>query len=271
MKIGFKILGILIILTIGVGFLFYGKANFFMANAEKAHKYGDFQAAEILYGKGMTSLKKLPLFRIRSLHKEIDDIVLTCAWVLYCDGYYNPEKYELAEQLVDKELAKDKQAFKDQLYNLKALICWQKGVELFIKLGKKAAYSQEIDKLLDGAKNNSGEAIKNSSGNDWDIKYNYEFFRKSKEELKQKMQQQANSKKEDREKKDKIKQTNEEKGVKSNQQEGKKQSKGQENAKESKNKKGKNSDDQIKGFVPTESKNAKDPSSGNTNTGKKKG
>lgn len=271
MKIGFKILGILVILVIGVGFLFYGKANFVMANAEKAHKYGDFQAAEILYGKGMIGLEKLPLFRIRFFHKEIEGIVLPQAWALYYDGYYNPEKYELAEQLVDQELNKAKQAYKDQLYNLKALISWQKGVELFIKLGKKAAYSQEIDKLLDSAKNNSGEAIKNTSGNDWDIKYNYEFFRKSPEQLKQKMQQQASSKQDDREKKEKIKQTNEAKGVKSNQQEGKKQSKGQENAKESKTKKGKGGEEQIKGLVPTESKNAKDPSSGNTTSGKKKG
>jgi len=269
MKIGFKVLGILAILAIGIGFLFYGKVNFGLAEAEKAHKYGDFQAAEILYGKGMIKLEKLLFFRLRSFHKEIDGIVLTQAWALYCDGYYNPEKYALAEQLVDKELANDKQVFKDQLYNLKALISWQNGIELFIELGKKAVYSQEIDKLLDDAKNNSGEAVKNNSGKDWDIKYNYEFFRKSKEELKQKMQQQANSKQEDREKKEKIKQTNEGKGVKSNQQE---QGKGKKNTDADKAKKGKKGEGQMPGFVPTDSKHAKDPSSGsNTNTGKKKG
>lgn len=211
MKIFFKVSGILIILMIGLIFLFYGQANRNFAKAENAYKHGDFETAKLFYEKGMGSFEKFP--KIREKLKGASS--LARAWSVYYQGYYDSEKYKLAEEIVNQELTNNNSSCKDQLYNLEALICWQKGVDLFIK---KAATSKDLDQFLEEAKTSSGEAIKVNDGNDGDIKYNYEFFRKPKEELKKNMQQAAQQKAQDRETKKKAEQLAKEKKIKPNKQ-----------------------------------------------------
>lgn len=217
-KIFFKVLGALIILAIGASLCFYGRAGYYFSQAEKFYNHGVFDKAELFYEKGISGLKKLQIFKTPILKSEIETARLNLAWTVYWHAYYEPEKYELTERIVSQELSKKKSGNKDQFYNLKALICWQKGVELFIKLGKKAAALKELDQLLEEAKINSGEAVANTLSDDSDIKYNYEFFRQSKEKLKQNMQQQAQQKKQNREKKKQGDQISKEKNVKPNQQ-----------------------------------------------------
>lgn len=207
MKTIFKILGLLLVLAIGLVLMFYGNVNRDFAKAEKASVRGDFETAQIFYEQGTKNLEKFPLFlKIGFLNREYNNIKLTRAWLLYNQGYYEPENYELADEIADSELNSGKSRIKDQFYNLEALISWQKGVELFIEMGKKAASSKEIDQLIEGAIMNSGEAVKFNDGKDWDIKYNYEFFRQPKQKLKQNMQQQAQQKMQDRKMKAKLKQ-----------------------------------------------------------------
>jgi len=212
MKIFFKVSGILIILMIGLIFLFYSQANRNFAKAENAYKHGDFETAKLFYEKGMGNFEKFP--KIREKLKGASS--LARAWSVYYQGYYDSEKYKSAEEIVNQELANNNSSCKDQFYNLEALICWQKGVDLFIELGKKAAISKELDQLLEETRANSGEAVKVNDGNDGDIKYNYEFFRKPKEELKKNMQQAAQQKAQDREMKKKAEQLAKEKKIKPN-------------------------------------------------------
>jgi len=215
----FKISGVLVIFMIGLIFLFYSRANHNFARAENAYNHGDFETARLFYEKGMREFEKFP--KIGEKLKGASSLART--WSVYYQGYYEPEKYDLAEEIASRELKNEKSFYKDQLYNLQALICWQRGVELFIKLGKKAATSKELDQLLEEAKTSSGEAVKNNDGNDRDIKYNYEFFRKPKEELKKNMQQAAQQKAQDREMKKKGEQLAKEKQIKPNKQEGQQQ------------------------------------------------
>ena len=215
----FKISGVLVIFMIGLIFLFYSRANHNFARAENAYKHGDFETARLFYEKGMREFEKFP--KIGEKLKGASS--LARSWSVYYQGYYDSEQYKLAEEIVNQELANKHASYKDQFYNLKALICWQKGVDLFIELGKKAATSKALDQLLEEAKTSSGEAVKNNDGNDRDIKYNYEFFRKPKEELKKNMQQAAQQKAQDREMKKKGEQLAKEKQIKPNKQEGQQQ------------------------------------------------
>jgi hypothetical protein len=208
----FKISGVLVIFMIGLVFLFYARTNRDFAKAENAYNHGDFETAKLFYEKGIGGLEKFP--KIGEKFKGASS--LAGVWSVYYQGYYDSEQYKLAEEIINQELANSN--YKDQFYNLKALICWQKGVDLFIELGKKAATSQELDQLLEEAKTSSGEAVKNNDGNDEDIKYNYEFFRKPKEELKKNMQQAAQQKSQDREMKKKAEQLAKEKQIKPNKQ-----------------------------------------------------
>ena len=208
----FKISGILVILLIGLIFLFYARTNHDFAKAEDAYNHGDFETAKLFYEKGIEDLEKFPKIG----EKLIGASSLAQTWSIYYQGYYDSGKYTLVEEIINQELANSN--YKDQLYNLKALICWQKGVDLFIELGKKATNSKELDQLLEEAKTSSGEAVKNNDGNDGDIKYNYEFFRKPPEKLKKNMQQQAQQKMQDREAKKKGEQLAKEKQIKPNKQ-----------------------------------------------------
>lgn len=191
----FKISGILIILLVGIGFLVYGNLNSILVKAEKAYSRGDFEQAEFLYKKGMNGLKKWPFSLFK---KEVEKLELARAWALYYQGYYNSEKYDLAEKVVTRELNKEAAYCKDQFYNLKALIYWQKGVDLFIKMGKEAVNLKELDKFLDVSIDSSGKAVKENDGRDWDIKYNYEFFRQPRKKLKNLMQRAAQRRKKGR-------------------------------------------------------------------------
>ncbi len=275
MKVLFRVLGVLLILAIGLSFVFYGKSNKVPADAEKAYSCGDYETAEQLYEKGIGDLGKWSFSKIKFFQEDIHGITLARAWSFYYQGYYDSGKYELAEEIVSQELKKEKSIYKDQLYNLQALICWQKGVDLFIKLDKKALYSKKINQFLEGAKANSGEAVKANDGKDWGIKYNYEFFRQDPKKLKKSMQQAAKQKKKDKEKKEKLAQKAKEKQIKSNQ---KKQTEGQQGKKAE----GKKMDkDKKKGekkigkvLVPTDEKSkekSEDTSGSNKKKKKKKG
>lgn len=265
----FKILGILIILMAGLIFLFYSWANQDFVEAEKAYKHGDFDGAQLFYEKGLERFDKLSFFKISFLNKnankikeKLEDVSrLARAWSVYYQGYYDSEKYKLAEETVNQEL-KNNSDRKDQFYNLKALICWQKGVDLFIELGKKAINSKELDQLIEEAKTNSGEAVKSNDGNDRDIKYNYEFFRLPKDKLKQNMQQAAQQKMQDREMKKKGEQMAKDKNIKPNKQNGQQQD---QEKKVDKNK------DNMKNLVPI-GKKEKDKATkeSNADTPKKK-
>lgn len=207
MKTIFKILGLLLVLAVGLVLMFYSNVNRDFSKAEKASTCGDFEAAQIFYEKGMKNLEKFPpILKISFLKNEHENIKLSRAWAFYNQGYFEAENYDLAEEIAKNELDNKNLGRKDQFYNLEALIFWQKGVELFIEMGKKAAYSEELNQYIEDAQANSGKAVETNDGKDFDIKYNYEFFRKPKEELKKLMQQAAQQKMQARQIKAKIKQ-----------------------------------------------------------------
>ncbi len=207
MKILFKALGVSVILIIGLSFVHYGNINNALNKAKQEYKIGEFNSAEAFFQKAEKRSSNWLLFNQFSfVKKEAIRASLMRVQCLYNAGYYQPEQYELSEQLADKILKEANSDYgKDQLYNLKALLYWQKGVELFIELGEQAADSEKIDEFIEGARENSAQAVIFNDGTDWNIKYNYEFFRLSKQELKKRMQQAAKSKQAAREQKKKMK------------------------------------------------------------------
>lgn len=227
------------VLAIGIGLLSYSYVTHKLSQAEKSYNHSNYEVADSIHLDLKKNLEKWPLSKIWFLQREIEKIDLIRAWSFYCQGYYNSEKYELAEEIASQALDKNKLNNRDQFYNLKTLIYWQKAVDLFIKLGKKAIDSKELNRFFEKAKESSAEAVKVNNGKDWDIKYNYEFFRQTKEKLTKSMQSKANKKKEDRESRKKLKQMAKEKKIKSNQKErGKiKSKKMQEQKKDGKKKK----------------------------------
>ncbi len=252
MKTLFKILGVLVILTIGASLIFYGQLNRGISHAEKAYNSGDYETAESIYSEVIKKIENRPLSKIQFLKREIEKINLNRAWAFYRSAYYNSEKYKLAKEIADKELDKKKRILGDQFYNLRTLIYWQEGVDLFIKLGQKAAKSKELNQLIEDAKSSSAEAVKINNGKDWDIKYNYEFLRQPKKKLMQNMQQMAKQKKKAREMQGKVKQMAEEKKKNSDQEKAANQGE-KEKAKVEKNKEG-DKKGKAKILVPTDKK-----------------
>jgi len=264
-KTGFGILGVLLILAIGAFLIFYANLNRKIAKGEDASRQGLFERAEFFSQSALQDFDGWYFSKIQPLRKDYERTKLFRAWMFYYDGYYSGlKKYEMAEGLISRELKRGKAAYKDQFYNLKALIAWQKGVELFIRIGRKAAYSKAVDHFIEEARNSSAKAVKENDGKDWDIKYNYEFFRLPKQQLKQYMQQQANQKKKDREMKKKAEQISKERKIKPNQ-EGEKAR--QKTKKIDKNKKGK-----AKILIPQDKKkkSENEPTSGSEKKKKKK-
>ncbi|MFW6135031.1 MAG: hypothetical protein ACOC5R_05595 [Elusimicrobiota bacterium] len=207
MKISFKVLGVSVILIIGLSFIHYANTHNALAKAKREYKVGEFNSAEMFFQKAEQRLKSWALFnRTSVIKRKAMNASLMRIQCLYNAGYYQPEQYALSEQLADKALNEVSSDYgKDQLYNLKALLFWQKGVELFIELGEQAADSEKIDEFIEGARENSAQAVMFNDGTNWNIKYNYEFFRLSKQELKKRMQQAAKNKQAARARKQKMK------------------------------------------------------------------
>ncbi len=196
MKKVFWIFGMLILLAVAGALIWFGWTNLDFHKAQKNFEHGQFKTAEQFYIKGTERLPQISFIK-EDINGGVD---FDRALSIFDDGYFNPERYDEVENLIDQKLdEEEKLTNKDEFYNLLALVYWEKGVELFIKEGKKAANLKELDLLIEAAKDNSFQAVKFYDNDNQIIPYNYEFFRQSPKKLKQQMQQQAQQKMQSRE------------------------------------------------------------------------